>query len=215
MTQNSNPKVSLAQKALDLMDSQGEEAMLAFAADNQDTAPSSATHNLACMVLADHSVILAAKDTYTFAWTEENTAQTAQRPRDPHRFPTLPQPEPRPVTMYPWPNDHSVLQRVLVNIQDSLVQEMDQPPEAYCYYSEESLLSTAAVYRACPALREKAAEALQQGHTGNQFQELDQNEGEAANKLEDLLTPELTQRVENLISQAIRNIQPERSQTAA
>ena len=63
----------LAQRALEVYDSRGEAAMLAFVTEHLDTRPQGTISNKALLVLKDHTAIQSATHLYNFLWTDQES----------------------------------------------------------------------------------------------------------------------------------------------
>lgn len=212
MAKTTNSTAPMAQTALKTMDTKGEQPMLDYVRQNLDDLPPEHQPQPGCMVLADHSLVIATKHTYLFVWSHDGAAVNLTRRRDPHRSPEPHLPHPRPVHMNQWPNDHTVLQRTLLAEQNHLYRNMDTPPEHYDEDAEVSLITTQEMYRLFPDLPQTVQKALTEGHTDRNFTEMEYYESAAATELEILLKNAHWPAIRELLRDRIKNLPEEEGQ---
>lgn len=202
----------LAQHALHIYDSKNEAQMIQFISEHLDQHPNTNTPQQGCIILGDHSVIITTKTNYTFAWSGDGTAQTQARRRDPHRSPEPPVSQPRPSTMFTWPNDQTVLQRALLSEQQDCCGQLDHPPPSLDPDAETSLLTTGQIYQTLPHIAKLLQNILAEPLTESLFNEFEERESQASTDLLNRITDEERQTLRKILTERIQNLQPEASE---
>jgi len=172
---------SRARQALHIYDTEGEEAMLAFAAANQLPADGE-NQNPAfqgIMVLSDRSAIHVGAYRYRFMWAASrdgrprSASETRGRTAGTSAMP-VPQPAPQPVCE--WPNTHSIINEAMKLIEREL--RPDAEP------GDDPLISPEEAIQAIPELYAQARqEAINVRPGDSLLQDLDQINADAGGDL--------------------------------
>ena len=176
--------MNLAQQAIQQYDQNGEQAMLHFLSQNleeRDSLPDGSDPGL--IILKDHTAVQNGQHSYSFLWTEDNYGYRFSRVthRRAHLGPNeCPQPRQRSIPLLPWPNQDTVWEAAIREIegqaceQMGLQQDLEDPP----------LISIAQAARIAPSLHQHIQDVMDNLHLSDSFmQELDSHQTTSGEQL--------------------------------
>lgn len=176
---------SKAQQALHIYDTEGEAAMLAFAAKHQLPADGENQGQAfqGIMILSDRSAIQARTHRYRFMWDANQEgwpkADSETRGRTAGTS-AMPAPQPAPQPIFEWPNTHSIIHEAMKIIERELRPDAGE--------GDDPLITPEEAIRAIPELYAQARqEAVNASPGGHLLQDLDRmNDSAAGGLLENL-----------------------------